>query len=89
MTEDIILCSEFGFIGLVMTDWVTAGDMFSKGAKYVPPNATKVAAAGGNLFMPGSPKELDEILIGLKDGTVSREQLLVNASRTLRVAKQD
>lgn len=86
LTEDI-LRSEFGFDGLVMTDWVTAGNMFSKGAKYAPPNAGRVAAAGGNLFMPGSQKDLDEILDGLKDGTVSREQLLINASRTLRVAK--
>lgn len=88
LTEDI-LRSEFGFDGLVMTDWVTAGDIFSKGAKYAPPNAGRVAAAGGNLFMPGSQKEMDEILAGLKDGTVSREQLIVNASRTLRVAKYD
>lgn len=88
LTEDI-LRGEFGFDGLVMTDWVTAGDIFSKGAKYAPPNAGRVAAAGGNLFMPGSQKELDEILAGLKDGTVSREQLIVNASRTFRVAKCD
>ena len=87
LTEDI-LRSEFGFNGLVMTDWVTAGDMFSKGAKYTPPNAGRVAAAGGNLFMPGSRKDLDEILAGLKDGTLSREQLLVNAGRTLRVVKE-
>lgn len=85
LTEDI-LRSEFGFDGLVMTDWVTAGGMSGKKVRYAPPNAGRVAAAGGNLFMPGSKKDLDEILIGLKDGTVSREQLLVNAGRTLKVA---
>lgn len=79
-----ILRRQFGFDGIVMTDWVTAGFLFSKGAKYPAPDAAKVAAASNDLFMPGSRKELRQILKGLKKGTVSRRDLLQNASRIKR-----
>ena len=86
LIEDI-LRAEFGYEGIVMTDWVTGGGFLSKGAKYPAPHAARVAAAGNDLFMPGSPKEFDEILAGLADGTVSREQLKRNATRVYRMAK--
>jgi hypothetical protein len=35
--------------------------------------------------MPGSKKELSEILRGLKNGTVKPKDLLINASRIKRV----
>lgn len=80
-----ILRRQFGYTGIVMTDWVTAGFLFSRHAKYASPDAAKVAAASNDLFMPGSKKELKEILKGLKKGTVSRSDLLINATRIKRV----
>ena len=80
-----ILRRQFGYEGIVMTDWVTAGFLLSRNAKYPAPDAAKVAAAGNDLFMPGSKKELSEILRGLKNGTVKPKDLLINASRIKRV----
>lgn len=85
---DEILRKEFGFKGIVMTDWVTSGDVLSNQPKYPTPNPAKVAAAGGDLFMPGSKNDVDKILEGLKDGTVSREQLQTNATRVIQMIEK-
>lgn len=87
LTEDILRC-EWKFEGIVMTDWVIPGGMLTKGAKYPVPHAGKVAAAGGDLFMPGSKKNYREVLEGIKTGTLTREQLETNASRVYNMAKQ-
>lgn len=84
--EDILRC-EYGYKGIVMTDWVTGGGMLTKNAIYPDPNAGKVAAAGGDLFMPGCNKDYQEVLTALKDGTLSRKQLETNATRVYRMAK--
>lgn len=86
LIEDI-LRAEFGYEGIVMTDWVTGGSVLSKRAKYPAPHAARVAAAGNDLFMPGSRKEFDEIMSGLSNGMVKREQLKKNATRVYRMAK--
>ena len=83
-----ILRRQFGYRGIVMTDWVTAGGLFSKNAKYPVPDAALCSAASGDLFMPGSVKEFRQIRRGLKNGTVTRKQLLENASRVKRVASE-
>ena len=83
LLEDILRC-EFGFGGIVMTDWVTGGSILSKNAKHPVPHAGLVAAAGGDLFMPGSKKEIREITEALHDGRVTTEQLRINASRVIR-----
>ena len=87
LTEDILRC-EWGFEGIVMTDWVMAAGVLSKGAKYPPPRAAKVAAAGGDLFMPGSKEDWRDIRSALKTGDLSREQLEINASRVFELARK-
>ncbi len=87
LTEDI-LRSEYGFAGIVMTDWVTGGGFLTKNAKYPAPDAAKVAAAGGNLFMPGCKKDYEQVLTGLKNGAVTRKQLEISATKVYRLAKQ-
>ena len=79
-----ILRHEFGFGGVVMTDWVVGGDLLTSGAKYPGPDPAKVAAAGCSLFMPGSKKDHEALLAGLAGGTVTREQLERNAAYLLR-----
>jgi len=86
LTENILRC-EWGFAGIVMTDWVIGG-FTSKDSKYAAPHAGKVAAAGGDLFMPGSQKDYDEVLDALKNGILTREQLEINASRVYSMAKR-
>jgi beta-glucosidase len=82
-----LLRDEYGFDGLVMTDWVVGGGLLlQRGSKYGMPDAAKVAASGHSLFMPGSRKDLREVMAGLKDGTITGKQLISNASWLLHVA---
>ncbi|MBR0451747.1 MAG: glycoside hydrolase family 3 C-terminal domain-containing protein [Oscillospiraceae bacterium] len=75
-----ILRREWGYEGVVMTDWVVAG-MTKKGAKYPVANSAKAAAAGHSLFMPGSKADFEALVKGTADETVSRKQLQINGSR--------
>ena len=84
---DDILRREFGFEGIVMTDWVTAFTG-SKDDKYPTVKPHKVAAAGGDLFMPGTKADYDDILSALRSGALTREQLLVNVTRLYRLARE-
>ncbi len=79
---------EFGFRGLIMTDWITDGNQLLSGAKYGDPDAAKVAAAGSSLFMPGRRRDHKEMLRGLEDGTVTQEQLRENAGWILHVLRR-
>ena len=80
-----ILRREWDYEGIVMTDWVTATDVVAKNAKYPSPSAARVAASGHSLFMPGSKKDYEDILAGLKDGRVSKKQLQINGSRLFKI----
>ena len=84
LIEDM-LRAEFGFRGIVMTDWII-GALNAGKKKYPAPNAARIAAAGGDLVMPGSRGDLKAMLKGLKDGTVTRRQLMINAARVIRMA---
>ncbi len=84
LIEDI-LRAEFGFDGLVMTDWVVASMKRGADCIYNVPVAWKVAAAGNELFMPGSKANYQELLKGLKKGDISRERLEQTGSRIYRV----
>ena len=85
LLEDVLRC-EFEFDGIVMTDWVTSSDILSADAKYPAPEAYKVALAGNNLFMPGSQQEIDNLTAALKNGHITREELIKNATRICRMA---
>ena len=86
LLEDILRC-EFGYAGIVMTDWIIAA-VSGKGNKYPGPVSAKIAAAGNDLTMPGGPGDYKAMLRGLKSGVVSREQLQINASRVYRMAQK-
>jgi beta-glucosidase len=83
LTQDV-LRSEFGFEGIVMTDWVVGGS--GPEAKYPGPQAHRVIAAGGDLFMPGSQADYENIVKGRKEEKLSRRQLEISATRVLRTA---
>ncbi len=86
LIEDV-LRAEFGFEGIVMTDWIIGSMYFGK-HKYPAPNAARIAAAGNDLVMPGGQGDLKAMLKGLKEGLVTRSRLQINATRVLRLAKQ-
>ena len=84
-----VLFREFGFDGLIMTDWVIGGNLLlAKGSKYGTPDAAKVAAAGCSLFMPGGKGDYEQILKGLKDGIVTEQQLRENTGRLMHVIRR-
>ena len=47
----------------------------------------QVAAAGGDLFMPGGKSDLRNIMKALENGTLTRRQLAINATRVYHMAK--
>lgn len=81
-----ILRSEWGFDSLLMTDWVINGGMIPSDAKHKSPTVWGVAKAGGDVFMPGSQKDYEQLVEGFKDGKVTRNQLVVNATRIRRLS---
>ena len=83
---DILRC-EFGFKGIVMTDWVISV-MDSKRSIYRNALADEVALAGGDLFMPGGKKDYNRVLQALKSGKLSRKQLEINCTRVVREIKE-
>ena len=86
LTTDV-LRQEFGYQGIVMTDWVVSG-VLAKGSGYRAEKAAETAAAGGDLFMPGTQGDYEDVLSALKNGTLSRKQLERNAVRVLRMAER-
>ncbi|MBP5224359.1 MAG: beta-glucosidase-related glycosidase, partial [Lachnospiraceae bacterium] len=79
--------AEFGFDGIVMTDWIVA-QMFGRGNKYSRPTAPGIAAAGNDLTMPGSAGDYKALLQGLQNGLVTKKQLQINATRVVRKARE-
>ena len=82
-----VLRAEFGFDGVVMTDWVP-GVLAGKKDKYEQPHPAYVAAAGNDLFMPGGKKDFDALCKGLAHRKVKLRRLQENATRIYRLAKK-
>lgn len=85
---------EWGFGGVVMTDWGTTGSIDmepGKQYKYGHSNAAGCVWAGNDLNMPGSKEDVEEIMrsVGAKEGEVSypltKADLQACAKRVLSV----
>ena len=83
-----VLKSEFGYEGIVMTDWTIANYATEKGCIHPVAKASNVIMVGGDLFMPGSKSDYEDVATALKEGKVTREQMQMNASRTARMARE-
>ena len=85
LSQDV-LRSEFNFQGIIMTDWVVGGSvMNTKEDTHPSVRPHLVAAAGGDLFMPGGKQDFDDMMQGLRDGKLTRQQLMINATRVKRM----
>ena len=71
-----VLRDEWGFKGLVMTDWFGGDD----GAQQI--------AAGNDMLQPGTPKQYDQIMEALQNGSLTEAQLDVCVKRCLELVKR-
>ena len=66
-----VLRDEWGYKGIVMTDWGNKA------------GTVKSAKAGNDLMEPGNQNEIDRIVAGVQDGTISQEELDRNVRNML------
>ena len=69
---------EWGYDGLIMSDWDTTA--------YGRCTAAGCVQAGNDLVMPGSPRDCDGLLAARQAGTLSRLALRQCAARVIRTA---
>lgn len=85
-----VLRDEWGFKGIVMTDWFATDDIAAKGKtspnKHAPGYASGCIHVGNDITMPGSPQEFENIEKGLKgEGKypIAKSELQLTAKRML------
>ena len=84
-----ILRNEWGFDGIVMTDWYATQDLSGNNDKpYGASDAALCIKSGNDLIMPGSEKDIDRILEALKNSTLTEEELRLSAKRILKVIRR-
>ncbi len=76
-----ILREEFGFRGIVMSDWIQTGLSLTKDAKYPAVHTSNMIRAGNDLMMPGSIVDYDDVISAVEEGRLSRRDLERSASR--------
>ena len=75
---------EWGFAGIVMTDWGTTAQEGNDGRKYKASTCAGCIRAGNDLIMPGSREDFDNLYEAICSGEVSAEQIRRSAGRILR-----
>ena len=80
-----VLRGEWGFNGVVMTDWGTTNGSFNMG-RHQASDPALCLAAGNDLIMSGSPADTEGILDGLETGRLAIEELRSCAMRILALS---
>lgn len=84
-----ILRREWGFDGIVMTDWGTTGVPGSnQGQKYDCCYASDCIRAGNDLIMPGSKRDLDYLLADLGNGKLDPEDVRRCGGNILKLLRE-
>ena len=88
---ETILRDEWGYEGLVMTDWVVYS-MTRTDMKHPRASAVATVKAGNELFMPGCEEDRKTLLDGLAGvgdlPSITREELEKQAARVVRMARK-
>lgn len=71
-----ILRDEWGFDGVVVTDW------------WAEENGARQQAAGNDLLMPGTQRQVDQIIEGLENGTLTEDELDRNVANILKMTSR-
>lgn len=79
-----ILREEWGYEGLIMSDWVTR--LFPVPKKYAYISSRNSVKAGNDIIMGGSQEDYEDILSALTEGELSREEAEKCACRVVRTA---
>ncbi len=84
-----VLRDEWGYEGVVMTDWYVTTDMMRfPDAKYASASAAGCVKAGNHLTMPGTPSDKEDILNAVDNPLhpypLTRAELQVNAVEVLK-----
>ncbi len=83
------LRDEWGFAGVVMTDWLVTGGMGATGEKWPCASAAGNVKAGNDITMPGIPSDKIDMLKALEDPThpyaLNRAELQLSAKRVLEM----
>lgn len=84
-----VLRNEWGFEGLVMSDWDSMKASREDCTVPASGDVQKAAAAQCDLVMPGRPDQLDALQKGLEGGTVRLDDLRRSAARVLWMVRQN
>ena len=76
-----VLRSEWGFEGVVMSDWYVSESVPNKVSYHPPQMASHNIKAGNDLQMWGRTKDYEVVTNALKNGEITRDDLLETASR--------
>lgn len=82
-----VLRKEWGFGGVVMTDWGTTSDRLNLGT-YGASDAALCIKNGNDWIMPGSQPDCDRIAQALENKEISREDLETCAARILALSRE-
>jgi len=84
-----VLRDEWGYKGVVMTDWLVTGGMGPRGEKWPCASAAGNIKAGNDITMPGIPSDKADIMKALTDEqhpyAISRAELQLAAKRILEM----
>ncbi len=82
------LRDEWGFKGIVMTDWTVTGGLQESHTKYGSATCANNVKAGNDMTQPGGPHDKKSVMDALADGSLSRAELQVCAGRILESIKK-
>ncbi len=84
-----VLRDEWGYKGVVMTDWLVTGGMGPRGEKWPCASAAGNIKAGNDITMPGIPSDKADMMKALTDEqhpyAISRAELQLAAKRILEM----
>ncbi len=84
-----VLRCEWGFEGLVMSDWDAMKAAPGDCTKPLSGDIQKAHAAQCDLVMPGRPDQVEALLQGVGAGTVSERDLRRSAARVLKLIREN
>lgn len=84
-----VLRNEWGFEGLVMSDWDSMKASREDSTVPATGNVQKAHSAQCDLVMPGRPDQIEAVLKGLEAGVVSEDDLRRSANRLLKLVRSN